>query len=187
VGLFRRRKDLGVDGIPGTARVMALELIQHWGDDDDRDDAGPLAELGIGNVPYRMTLEVTLEDGRAPYTVTGKFKVPARHDLAYEGVTVPLRADPNDPTHIELDWKTLDEVGGDPMLDAARRASTPAGIYESFAVDSRTAMVDGWVAAAQVGNMTRTQFDQAIDGAVAGGLLRPEDAEKARAALDRSA
>jgi hypothetical protein len=139
--------------------------------------------LGIGNVPYRMALEVTLDDGRAPYVVSGKFKVPAAHDVADVGVTVPMYADSDEPTRIELDWKTLDELGGDPTLDAARRASQPEGIYENFSADARKQMIDGWVVAARGGQMTREAFDQAVDGAVSGGLLTLADADAARAAL----
>ena len=185
MGLFRRRgKDLETEGIPGTARVVALEVIQHWGDDDSADDpGGPFADLGIGNIPYRMEIEVTLDDGRPPYTVRGKFKVPAKHDLADVGRLVPMRADPDDPNRVWLDWKTLDVVGGDPVLDAARRATQPEGLYENFPDASRKAMVDGWVSAARQGAMSRDAFDQAIEGAVSGGILTPADAEAARAAL----
>jgi hypothetical protein len=182
VGLFRKKKDLALVGIPGVARIVASEQITHWG--EDGDEANPLAELGFGSSPYRLELEVTLDDGTKPYTVKGKFRVPVKHDLADVGFNVPLRADPDDPTKIELDWQTADEVPGfNPDLDRGRRAATQAGVYENFPPESRKMMIDGWVAAANAGAMSREEFDKAIDDAVESGMLMDADAEGARAAL----
>jgi hypothetical protein len=185
VGLFNRKKkrDLAIEGIPGKARVVASELITKWG--EHSDESNPLAEeFGIGSVPYDLELEVTLDDGRAPYTVKDRFRVPVAHDLTDVGMNVVLRADPDDPMKIELDWKTTDTVEGiNPVLDHARRATTTDGIYENFPAASRKQMIDGWVGAANGGQMSRGQFDDAIDDAVKAGMLNDADAAAARAAL----
>jgi hypothetical protein len=184
VGLFgRKRKDLAIEGLPGKATIMASELITKWG--ERSDEVNPLAEeFGIGSVPYKLSLAIQLDDGRKPYTVVGKFRVPVKHDLADVGMVIPLRADPDDPQKIELDWQTADTVEGvNPALDKARHAVTHAGIYENFPAASRAQMIDGWVGAANGGQMSREQFDTAIDEAVAAGMLNDDDAAKARAAL----
>lgn len=40
------------------------------------DENTRLTDFGLGNFKLEFELEVTLDDGRPPYTVSGKFKVP---------------------------------------------------------------------------------------------------------------
>jgi hypothetical protein len=44
-------------------------------------------------------------------------------------------------------------------------------------------MVTGWVAAANGGQMSRKDFDKAINGAVEGGLLTAAEADAAKAQM----
>ena len=75
MGLFgRKKKDLVFEGVTGTAVIRASEETRP----DVGDDSTTLSDFGYGNVKYRMELEVQVDDGRASYTVTGKFKVPTR-------------------------------------------------------------------------------------------------------------
>ena len=75
MGLFGRdKKDLASSGIRGQALVVNAERLDLGTD----DDSIRLTDVGLGSYKFRFDLEVTLEDGRPPYTVSGKFKVPAK-------------------------------------------------------------------------------------------------------------
>ena len=86
-------------------------------------------------------------------------------------------ADPDDPTIVEVNW-----YGSRPQAGIRRPMPRRRGarLHDEFPDATRTAMIDGWVAAVTIGGMTRAQFDDAIDGAVKGGLLNADEAEAAR-------
>jgi hypothetical protein len=178
VGLFGRRRKVGDAGIPGTARVVEVDTEDFWRATPNNDHFH-LAEIGLGHVVNRLTLEVTLNDGRDAYRVTDEFKVPTKFDShVVLDTQLPVFADPDDPTILEVNWYAFEAAGGNPPPDAA---STKARLHDEFPDATRTAMIDGWVAAVTIGGMTRAQFDDAIDGALKGGLLDAGEAEAARA------
>ena len=45
-------------------------------------------------------------DGRAPYMVASQYIVPASAPLG-QGVTLPIKVDPNDPAKIAIDWNNV--------------------------------------------------------------------------------
>ena len=102
----RRRKDLTDGGLTGSAVIRSLESADFWDEHArDPDDGVRLTDLGVGRYAFRLELEVQLDDGRAPYTVTDKFKVPIKVGYgAREGATVPVWADPDDPSRLEINW-----------------------------------------------------------------------------------
>ena len=108
MGLFRgKKKDLSDAGVPGTAVIQSEENLDSGGDDPIR-----LADLGMGSFKFRLDLEVTVE-GRAPYQVSGKFKVPAKlGSEAGPGVELPVFVDPDDPQRVEVDWDRFAAEGG---------------------------------------------------------------------------
>ena len=180
MGLFgRKKKDLTLDGLPGSAVVVWLEDAFY---DVDDDTISP-ADLGIGNVKRGMTLDVTLDDGRPTYRIEGKQKLPAKRsaDLA-EGMKIPLYADPADPQRIDLNWEAFDVSGERARVNPTNSAEIKQHVHDTMD-GSRQMMIDGWVKAVEVGGMNREQFDEAIDGAVTSGMLTDDEAAAARARL----
>jgi hypothetical protein len=180
VGLFGRKRKVGDAGIPGTARVVDVDTSDFWRDAPGENEFH-LAEIGLGHVVNRLTLEITLNDGRDAYRVTDGFKVPTKLDShVVLDTELPVFADPDDPTIVEVNWYAFEAAGGNPPPDAA---TTKARMHDEFPAASRNMMTDGWVTAVQMGGMTRAQFDDAIDGAVWGGLLDGDEAAAARARI----
>lgn len=120
-----------------------------------------------------------------------------KKDLVLEGLTgsavVKNVGDPKwhsdkDDAHLSdfgignVKWPLVLEV----TVDDGR---APSRVDRTFKVPasspdaSRQQMVTGWVSAAKGGQTTRAQFDEAIDGAVKGGLLTDAEADAARASL----
>jgi hypothetical protein len=180
MGLFgRKRKDLVYEGLAGSAVIRAAEQTRP----DRQDEYTSLSDLGLGHVGYRMELEVQLDDGREPYTVQGKFKVPTKLDGVVDvGSTIPIYTDPDDLERIEFNWDRFVAEGGGPPT----RAEIVDQAHESFPADSRKMMIDGWVTATQGGAMTREAFDESLDGMVQSGVLNAEEAAAARARLGGS-
>jgi hypothetical protein len=177
VGLFGRKRKMGRAGIAGTARVVDVDTSDFWRTTPNNDHFH-LAEIGLGHVVNQLTLEITLDDGRAAYQVTDEFKVPTKFDShVVLDTRLPVLADPDDPTIVEINWDAFEAAGGNPPPDAA---ATKARLHDEFPDTSRNAMIDGWVTAAQMGGMTSAQFEDAIGGALKGGLLDADEAEAAR-------
>ncbi len=181
MGLFRRKKkDLMLTGLPGNAVIRK----EDWSDFSTDDDTTSLADLGIGNRRFLFELEVTLDDGRPPYTVEGWFKVPAK--LGGEtgpGVTLPVWADPDDPTKLDINWDRFVAEGGVNKFRSGDADDRRAAVHESFPAGSRTMMVNGWIAATKAGAMSADEFENALQGAVSSGTLNEAEAEAARRAV----
>jgi hypothetical protein len=181
VGLFdRKKKNLVSTGLPGTAVIRAerrAELAQG-------DDTTYLADYGIGKYKYHFELEVTLDDGRPPYPVSGKFRVPAKAGgEPAPGVTLPVHADPDDPTRIEIDWDRFIAGGGATEHREDRSREHQAAVHQTLPDATRAMMVDGWIAATKAGAMSTADFEQTVANAVQGGMLTPAEAEAARSAV----
>ncbi len=181
MGLFgRKRKDLTEGGLPGSAVVKSWESADFWDEHASRDsDPVRLTDVGVGSYTLRMSLEVHLDDGRAPYTVTEKYKVPVEAgDFVQDGVHIPLFADPGDQHVLDLNWDAFTGPGG-AGAPTDRKTVARASMPEA----SRNQMVDGWVRAVQSGKMARPDFDRAIDDAVGGGLLTQGEGAAAKQQL----
>ena len=181
----RKRKDLTMDGITGSAVIRSLESADFW-DEHARepDDGVRLTDLGVGRFTFRLELEVQLDDGRAPYTVTDKFKVPIKAGYGTrEGATLPIWADPADQEQVEINWDRFLAEGKPGETRALTRDEQRAEVHRNMPDGSRKQMVDSWVQAAGRGQMTRDACDEALDGAVDGGLLTADEADATRAAL----
>lgn len=183
MGLFgRKRKDLTVGGLTGEAVVKSWESADFWDEHaTEQSETLRLTDLGVGSYTYRMELEVHLDDGRAPYTVTDKFKVPVKAgDAIQDGVRIPLYADPADQNVLDLNWEAFTGPGGSgEAVQVDVQALTRASMPEA----ARTQMVDGWVQAAQLGKLSRDKFDEAIDGAVKSGMLTQAEGDAGKARL----
>jgi putative oligomerization/nucleic acid binding protein len=117
----------------GQANEQLKELT-----DQDSDTNRILAEgidgtaviVGMGTPirgAQRYNLDLDLEvhvSGRAPYRVANQYIVPASAPLG-QGVTLPVKVDPNDPAKIAIDW---DNVAKGPERGEVR----PAGGGEGF-------------------------------------------------------
>jgi hypothetical protein len=57
-----------------------------------------------------IDLEVHVSD-RRPYRVNNQYMIPAGATLG-EGVTLPVRVDPNDPSKIAIDWESAQRAPG---------------------------------------------------------------------------
>jgi hypothetical protein len=75
--------------------------------------AGTATIIGMGTPArgaQKFNLDLDLEvhvSGRAPYRVANQFIVPASAPLG-QGVTLPVKVDPNDPAKIAIDWDNVD-------------------------------------------------------------------------------
>jgi hypothetical protein len=180
VALFRRERKARDTGIPGSALVVDVDTSDFWRTTPGNDHFH-LAEIGLGHVVNRLTLEIRLDDGRDAYRVTDAFEVPTKLDsYIVLDTELPVFADPADPTIVEINWDAFEAAGGNPPPDAE---ATIARVHDEFPTASRAAMLDGWVTAVEMGGMSRAQFDDAVDGAVRGGILDSGEAAAARARL----
>ena len=201
MGLFgrKKKKDLTLTGLPGHAVITK----EDWSDFDTGDDETSLADLGIGNRKFRFELEVTLDDGRPPYTVKGWFKVPAKLGIETgPGVTLPVYADPADPTNLDINWEQfvpenrdifpkltvhqnllLGQKSGAKSARWTDKETRPSAVHDAMPDATRKQMVDGWVSAAKSGALTAEAFEEAISGAVESGMLTAEEGDVARKAV----
>jgi hypothetical protein len=178
MGLFgRKRKDLTGGGLTGTAVVKSWESDDFWDRHATRESSTVrLTDVGVGSYTWRLVLEVHLDDGRAPYTVDDRFKVPFKAgQRVEEGESLPVSVDPKDPTNVDINW--------DGYLATAPKqvASAPSAVHDAFPDASRTMMVNGWVQAVQGGQMSADAFEKAIADAAEAGMLDAEEADAARA------
>ena len=120
-------------------------------------------------------LEVHLDDGRAPYTVDDRFKIPFKAgQRVEEGQSVPVSVDPKDPSNVDINWDAY--IAALPELPSA-----PQVVHDSFPDASRTMMIDGWVRAAKGGQMSKDAFEKAVSEAVEAGMLTAAEGDAARA------
>jgi hypothetical protein len=157
VGLFgRSKKDLAASGLRGRALVAHAERL----DLGTEDDSLRLTDVGLGSYRFRFDLEVTLEDGRPPYTVSGKFKVPAKvGGQGGRGVILPVFADPDRPERVEVDWDQFVAEGGVEAFWKAHEEQREAKVREAVAVADADAarQLDAEVAE---GKMTQAEADE---------------------------
>ena len=157
MGLFKRKPDLRTTGLPGTAVILGERRLDIRGDDSDEMD---FLEQRFGSYKFGLELEVTLDDGRPPYTVNDSFKVPARiGGQSGPGVVLPVFADPNDPKRVEVDWDRFAAEGGAEAFEAAyerkREEWARKGMANADADAAR--QLDAKVAA---GKMTQADADE---------------------------
>ena len=179
MGLFGRKqkKDLTFEGIPGTAIVRGEEDASFF----NSDESFALTDIGIGSYKVRYTLDVTLADGRPPYTVTAKVKVPAKHGGATaRGMKVPVYVDPDDPNRLEINWEQFEATGGDAEYQAEASEAQRTAVHAAMPEQNRNMMVTGWVSAAKSGALSAADFDQALKDAVQAGMLTAEEADGVR-------
>lgn len=185
MGLFgRKKKDLVYEGMTGTATIRAATRDERIHDAEGSDDP-VLADLGIGTRKYRLELEVQLDDDRPAYQTSGRFKIPLDVGELDAGMSFPVRADPDDPSHLELDWDAWRASPEQQELRDGFDDEERAVVHEQYPDESRTMMVDGWVKAFEIGNLSGEQFDEAITGAVQSGVLTDAEAQDATARIER--
>lgn len=173
--------------LTGWALIRSIEgagFIDKHVSEGDREGMPRLADLGIGSYKFRFELEVHLDDGRPAYVVADEFKVPREVPNGLcAGLKLPVRADASDPSRLDIDWAAFMAPGGEGERMLWNAAQAPGRVHEAFSDQARAMMVDGWVRAVQAGFMTRSAFDEAISGAVSGGLLTATEADAARLLL----
>jgi hypothetical protein len=184
MGLFgRKKKDLVFEGIAGTATIRRATRDERIHNVDASDDP-VLADLGIGTRKYRLELDVQLDDDRSVYQASGRFKIPLDVGELDTGMTFPVRADPDEPSDLELDWDAWRASPEQTELRVGFDAEEQAVVHEGFGVANRSMMVDGWVKAFEIGNLSRERFDEAIHGAVESGMLTATEAAAASARIE---
>lgn len=186
MGLFgrKKKKDLVYEGMTGTATIRTATRDERIHKVDESDDP-VLADLGIGTRKYRLDLDVQLDDARPVYQTSGRFKIPLDVGELDAGMSFPVRADPDDPSHLELDWDAWRASPEQQEVRDGFDAEERAVVHEEFPDASRTMMVDGWVKAFEIGNLSREQFDEAIAGAVQSGMLTEAEAQGATARIEK--
>jgi len=185
MGLFgRKKKDLVFEGIGGTAVIRAATRDERIHNMDSTSDDPTLADLGIGTRKYRLELDVRLDDGRPLYAASGRFKIPLDAGELDTGMSFPVRADPDEPSNVELDWDAWRASPEQAEIRDGFDDEERAQVHDAMPDESRRMMVDGWVKAVELGAMTRDQLDEALGGQVTAGVLTEEEAAAARAAVD---
>lgn len=181
MGLFgRKKKDLTSSGLPGTAVIRSEERAELFNDTDNTS----LTDFGLGSYKFRFELEVTLDDGRPPYTVKGKFKVPAK--LGGEtgpGVSLPVYADPDNPTRIEVNWEQFLATGGAEAFREGQQAQQRVAVHQATPDALRNTMLNSWISATKGGAMSAAAFESALGDALQAGLVTPEEADAARTSV----
>lgn len=183
MGLFGRKSksndDLSVGGLPGTAVVQRRR--SQFGSDE-----------GEQREELKIDLEVRLDDGRAPYAVSGTYPVPRDFLTLAEGNEVPVKADPDDPKRLWFDWDAFVAAGGRALLqeqgnkhqrDAAREVVSGAIAKDPAQVEAQRQVVASWIEAVKDGSMSKSDFLGYLDERVTAGTTLPEDADAARAAV----
>ena len=174
-GLGLGRKKLLRDGIAATAVVKSFY---------EMDDAST-----FGNAQHDFTLEVRVE-GREPYEVQGLFKIPAKLvGTVGPGEVVPVRVHPSEPARVAIDWDGWEPSGTggagieiDESLAGLNMDDVREQVRSAMTTDARKMMIDGWVMARKSGQLSDSQLEQALSGALQSGLLTDEEADQVRRA-----
>jgi hypothetical protein len=180
MGLFgRKKKDLTGVGIPGTAVVDGQEDASFW----DDEESFKFTDVGLGHYKYKLSLDVTLDDGRPTYRVVDKFKIPAQYGgWTGRGVKVPVLVDPEDPNHLEINWASWEAEGG-PQQSPQAAAARQAAVHQATPDENRNMMLNAWVTARKGGALSEVEFEQALTDAVSSGMLTAAEAESARRSI----
>ena len=184
-GLFgRKKKDLVFEGIAGTATVRTATRDERIHKVDESDDP-ILANVGIGTRKYRLDLDVQLDDKRPVYQASGRFKIPLDVGELDTGQQIPVRADPDDPATLELDWDAWRASPEQTELRDGFDAEERQGVHDAMPEGTRKMMIDGWVKAFELGALSCDDFDEAIKGSVDSGMLTEAEAAAATAAIEK--
>jgi hypothetical protein len=112
-----------------------------------------------------FNLDIDMEvhvSGRQPYRVNNQYMVPAGATLG-QGVSLPIRVDPNDPAKIAIDWDSAQSapvrgevrpVGGSGFVPAPAPAPAPAAGGDHLAELERLAKLR------DSGALTDAEFEQ---------------------------
>jgi hypothetical protein len=182
MGLLDRftNKDLLKGGLPGTAELRSVPRY-----------AGSAEDGGTRSDPYRLDLEVRIE-GRDPYVIVQKVRVPKRYWNMTTGVSLPVRVDAENPQRILVDWDAFDAAGGEKIVeelgDQYRRDrvkefknSPEARQYAELARQADLAVVEEMIGMFHAGQRSADEVIEVIDGYVAGGSLTDEEGAAAKA------
>jgi hypothetical protein len=184
VGFLDRftKKDLLKEGLSGTA---VLRSKPKWlGITDDQDPHS----LTTFSWPLELDLEVRVE-GRAPYVVVQKFKVPKRWYELPTGLEIPVKVDPDEPNQILMDWDAFAAAGGKQLVEERGAHNQRDATFK--AVSQNTVLREAaqktfveYLGEVEAGRMTVQDFNGYVEENVTQGSLTPEegDAFKAQAA-----
>ncbi|HUF84959.1 MAG TPA: hypothetical protein VMQ81_10250 [Acidimicrobiia bacterium] len=166
----------------GLAGIAVLRSKPKWG--PSNSDVEPRS---FRSWPLELDLEVRVE-GRAPYAVLQKFKVPKRWYDISTGLEVPVRVDSDTPDRILIDWDAFAAAGGKQLVEERlahnqREANKKATQRPEFR-QAEQAVVEDLLGEVQAGRRSIEEFTGVVDDYVAGGNISTEEGEayKARAA-----
>jgi hypothetical protein len=153
--------------------------------------AGSAEDGGTRSDPYRLDLEVRIE-GRDPYVIVQKVRVPKRYWDMTTGVSLPVRVDAENPQRILVDWDAFDAAGGEKIVeelgDQYRRDrvkefknSPEARQYAELARQADLAVVEEMIGMFHAGQRSADEVFEVIDDYVADGSLTDEEAAAAKA------
>jgi hypothetical protein len=178
MGLFDRmtKKDLRNDGLSGTAFVRSTRR-------DETEDG--TFDPNVRSWPYALELDVRVE-GRGPYTLTQKFKIPGAFVPFARGVELPVLVDAQKPDRILIDWDAFAAAGGEQIVEQAyeqRRVDVAKEVVSENSVHRSNSQiaVTGWLGAVRAGAMTIDEFESYVDEYVTAGMMTTEDGDAAKA------
>ncbi|MEX1208472.1 MAG: hypothetical protein WEE36_07710 [Acidimicrobiia bacterium] len=183
MGLLDRftNKDLLKGGLPATA---VLRYVPKY--------AGSVDEQGSRSDSYRLDLEVRIE-GRDPYAIVQKVRVPKRYWDITTGVSLPVKVDAENPQRMLVDWDAFDAAGGENIVeelgDQYRRdqvkefqsKNPEARRYAEAARQADLEVVEALIGMFQAGQRSADEVIEVIDDYVADGSLTDEQGAAAKA------
>ena len=174
------KEDTLKDGLAGTA---VLRSKPKWG--QNNSDVDPRS---FRSWELELDLEVRVE-GRTPYTVVQKFKVPKRWYDISTGLEVPVRVDPDTPDRMLIDWDAFAAAGGKQLVEERGAQNQRAANFKVVSENpklreaAQKTFVE-YLGEVEARRMTVQDFNGYVDEHVTQGMLTPEegDAFKAQAA-----
>jgi len=201
MGLLGRRRGRE-QGVQATARIVGVK--HHRPGTTDEGEAWPWEDAisSFGKSSYTLEMEVTVP-GRDPFTVTGRYKVPAKAEKTglsrtplSKGLELPVRVDSADPERVEIDWNRFAaSPDREEALGAARRSRDAEVVSSQVAKKPKLQQkmwannklaIEGWIEAVKLGNISREEIESQIQGEVDNGRMDPADAEEAFARLNEA-
>lgn len=141
-GASGEREQILATGVPGQGVVMAHGT----------------PERGAQWFNMDIDLEVHVS-GRRPYRVNNMYMVPAGATIG-QGVTLPIKVDPNDPSKIAIDWDSTQRAparGEVRSVDGSRFTPAPASSAES---EDHIADLERLAKLRDSGALTDAEFEQ---------------------------
>jgi hypothetical protein len=109
---------------------------------------------------FNMDIDMEVHvSGRQPYRVNNNYLVPAAATIG-QGVTLPIKVDPNDPAKIAIDWESTQRAARGEVRPVGGSGFAPASPPSSGGGTDRVAELERLVKLRDSGALTDAEFEQ---------------------------